>query len=121
VNSFVCASYIDLQGIPHISAQNWSSKVCAFPNGNRGYKKKKKKKNGIIGQAKQQSSSKPSSFLSIYVAHIFQSCNKVVANFSFSYVHSFSNFLKFIHCSTFHPPPPRDATSQKQVSTKSKS
>jgi hypothetical protein len=41
VNSFVCASYIDLQGIPHISAQNWSSKKSAFPNGNRGYKKKK--------------------------------------------------------------------------------
>ncbi len=34
---------------------------------------------------------------------IFQSCNKVVANFSISYVHSFSNFLKFIHCPTFHP------------------
>jgi hypothetical protein len=44
VNSFVCASYIDLQGIPHISAQDWSSKKNAFPNGNRGYKKKKKKK-----------------------------------------------------------------------------
>jgi hypothetical protein len=53
VNSFVCASYIDLQGIQHISAQNWSSKKSAFPNRNRGYKKKKKKKkkNAVIGQA----------------------------------------------------------------------
>ncbi len=70
----------------------------------RRRRRRRRKKNAVIGQAYQQSSSKPSSFLSIYVAHIFQSCNKVVANFSFSYVHSFSNFLKFIDCPTFHPP-----------------